>query len=392
MATEHIRIRLPKTKGGVTETENYNTQDVIDKYQVAPLQIIELKALMGDSADNIPGVPGIGEKTATNLIVQYGNIENAYAHVEEIKPNRAKNALQEHYDMAVMSKALATINTDCDYDYDWDKAKLGNIYTEEAYALIKRLEFRNMLSRFRVDAPANEKIEKIFQMVEDFGEADQVLTKAAAASRLAFAVHQEEGQVLALSLTLSEKETYVIPVEGFVTADWLLGRLGEAFAQVPEITTLKLKEALKCLSAHGVTIEKERQGAFLDAEIAAYLLNPLKDSYTCEELAKEYVSLTIPSRVELFGKDKLTKALEEKAEAFRIYGGYASYILYQSMPTLLAELHETGMEDLYREMELPLVFTLFGMEQEGIRVDAQALKTYGADLAVRIGRVGDKDL
>ena len=100
-----------------------------------------------------------------------------------------------------------------------------------------------------------------------------------------------------------------------------------------------------------MTIEKERQGAFLDAEIAAYLLNPLKDSYTCEELAKEYVSLTIPSRVELFGKEKLTKALEEKAEAFRIYGGYASYILYQSMPTLLAELHETGMEGLYREME-----------------------------------------
>lgn len=141
-----------------------------------------------------------------------------------------------------------------------DKAKLGNIYTEEAYALIKRLEFRNMLSRFRVDAPANEKIEKIFQMVEDFGEADQVLTKAAAVPRLPFAVHQEEGQVLSLSLTLSEKETYVIPVEGFVTADWLLGRLGEAFAHVPEITTLKLKEALKCLSAHGVTIEKERQG------------------------------------------------------------------------------------------------------------------------------------
>ena len=390
LATEHIRIRLPKTKGGVTETENYNTQDVIDKYQVAPLQIIELKALMGDSADNIPGVPGIGEKTATNLIVQYGNIENAYAHVEEIKPNRAKNALQEHYDMAVMSKALATINTDCNYDYDWDKAKLGNIYTEEAYALIKRLEFKNMLSRFRVDAPANEKIEKIFQMVEDFGEADQVLTKAAAVPRLAFAVHQEEGQVLALSLTLSEKETYVIPVEGFVTADWLLGRLGEAFAHVPEITTLKLKEALKCLSAHGVTIEKERQGAFLDAEIAAYLLNPLKDSYTCEELAKEYVSLTIPSRVEFFGKEKLTKALEEKAEAFRIYGGYASYILYQSMPTLLAELHETGMEDLYREMELPLVFTLFGMEQEGIRVDAQALKTYGDELAVRIGELETK--
>ena len=387
LATEHIRIRLPKTKGGVTETENYNTQDVIDRYQVTPLQIIELKALMGDSADNIPGVPGIGEKTATNLIIQYGNIENAYAHVEEIKPNRAKNALQEHYDMAVMSKALATINIDCDYDYDWDRAKLGNIYTREAYALIKRLEFKNMLSRFQVDAPANDKIEKTFRMIEDFGEADQVLNKAAAALRLAFAIHREGGEILALSLTLSEKETYVIPVAGFVTADWLLGRLGEIFAKVPEIATLKLKEELKCLAAHGVTVDNEQQGAFLDAEIAAYLLNPLKDSYAYEELAREYAGLTIPSYAELFGKDKLTKVLEEKTGAFRIYGGYASYVLYQSMPVLLAHLQETGMEDLYRTMEMPLVWTLFGMEQEGVRVDAQALKSYGDELAVRIGEL-----
>lgn len=387
LATEHIRIRLPKTKGGVTETENYNTQDVIDRYQVTPLQIIELKALMGDSADNIPGVPGIGEKTATNLIVQYGNIENAYAHVEEIKPNRAKNALQEHYDMAVMSKALATINIDCDYDYDWDMAKLGNIYTQEAYALIKRLEFKNMLSRFQVDAPANDKIEKTFRMIEDFGEADQVLNKAAAALRLAFAIHREGDEILSLSLTLSEKETYVIPVAGFVTADWLLGRLGEIFAKVPEIATLKLKEELKCLAAHGVNVDKEQQGAFLDAEIAAYLLNPLKDSYAYEELAREYAGLTIPSYAELFGKDKLTKVLEEKTGAFRIYGGYSSYVLYQSMPVLLAHLQETGMEDLYRTMEMPLVWTLFGMEQEGVRVDAQALKSYGDDLAVRIGEL-----
>lgn len=387
LATEHIRIRLPKTKGGVTETENYNTQDVIDRYQVTPLQIIELKALMGDSADNIPGVPGIGEKTATNLIVQYGNIENAYAHVEEIKPNRAKNALQEHYDMAVMSKALATINIDCDYDYDWDMAKLGNIYTQEAYALIKRLEFKNMLSRFQVDAPANDKIEKTFRMIEDFGEADQVLNKAAAALRLAFAIHREEDEILSLSLTLSEKETYVIPVAGFVTADWLLGRLGEIFAKVPEIATLKLKEELKCLAAHGVNVDKEQQGAFLDAEIAAYLLNPLKDSYAYEELAREYAGLTIPSYAELFGKDKLTKVLEEKTGAFRIYGGYSSYVLYQSMPVLLAHLQETGMEDLYRTMEMPLVWTLFGMEQEGVRVDAQALKSYGDELAVRIGEL-----
>lgn len=387
LATDHIRIRLPKTKGGVTETENYNTGDVIEKYQVTPVQIIELKALMGDSADNIPGVPGIGEKTATNLIVRYGSIENAYAHVDEIKPSRAQNALREHYDMAQMSKALATINIDCDYDYDWEKARLGNIYTEEAYQYMKRLEFKNMLSRFQLDAPANDEIEKNFRIVEDFGEADQVLTKAAGVSRLAFVIHREGEQVLALSLTLSEQESYSIPVQGFVTADWLLGRLEAVFAKVPELITLKLKEELKCLSAHGVTVEEKRQNAFLDAEIAAYLMNPLKDSYSYEELAKEYLGLTIPSRSELFGKEKLIKVLEEKTESFRIYGGYASYVLYQSMPVLEKSLRETGMEGLYREMELPLVWTLFGMEQEGIRVDAAALKAYGDELAVRIGEL-----
>ena len=103
LATDNVLIRMPKTKRGTTEIENYYAADVKEAYQVNPPQIIELKALMGDASDNIPGVPGIGEKTATNLIVAYGSIENAYAHVEEIKPNRAKEALRNHYDMAKMN-------------------------------------------------------------------------------------------------------------------------------------------------------------------------------------------------------------------------------------------------------------------------------------------------
>ena len=101
LATEHIQIRIPKTKRGGTEIEDYHAKEVQEKYQVTPLQIIELKALMGDSADNIPGLPGVGEKTATRLIVEYGTVENAYAHVDEIKPAKATNACLEHYDMAV---------------------------------------------------------------------------------------------------------------------------------------------------------------------------------------------------------------------------------------------------------------------------------------------------
>lgn len=391
LASEHIRIRLPKTKGGVTETENYHTQDVIDRYQVTPLQIIELKALMGDTADNIPGVPGIGEKTATNLIVQYGSIENAWDHLEEIKPNRAREALRAHYDMAQMSKKLATINIDCDYDFDWEAARLGNIYTQEAYEYLRRLEFKQMLTRFQTEAPGNAQLEQSFRWIEDLGEAENTLLRSQKAERIAFELIHEEGHLLALSLTLSEKETAVIPVQGFVTEAWLLGRLREALKSVPQLICRRLKEKLPFLledeaefSGDRPALSENWEKAFLDAEIAAYLLGPLKDSYTTEDLAREYLQLMIPTRAELFGKEKLAEAMEKKPESFRIYGGYASYVLYQAMPRLLAKLSQDGMDELYRDMELPLVFTLYRMEREGIRVDAEALKSYGDKLGGRI--------
>ena len=109
LATEHVKIRIPKTKQGRTEVEDYYSSDVRERYQVTPAEFIDLKALMGDTADNIPGVPSIGEKTATKIITEYHSIENAYAHADEVKPPRASKALKEHWDLAVLSKTLATI-------------------------------------------------------------------------------------------------------------------------------------------------------------------------------------------------------------------------------------------------------------------------------------------
>ena len=100
---------------------------------------------MGDSADNIPGIPGVGEKTATKMIVEFGTIENAYVHLEEIKPNKARESLREHYDLAELSKALATINTESPLEYVYEEARFGNLYTPEAYQLCKQLEFKNLL-------------------------------------------------------------------------------------------------------------------------------------------------------------------------------------------------------------------------------------------------------
>lgn len=121
LATEHVKIRIPKTKQGKTEIEDYYAKDVEERYQVTPKEFIDLKALMGDTADNIPGVPSIGEKTATKIITQYHSIEEAHEHVDELKPPRASRALSEHWDLAVLSKELATINVKADFPYDYPK-------------------------------------------------------------------------------------------------------------------------------------------------------------------------------------------------------------------------------------------------------------------------------
>ena len=129
LATDHILIRIPKTTKGQTVIENYHTQEVIDKYQLTPSQIIDLKALMGDSADNIPGIPGVGEKTATKILLAFGTVENAYEHVEEVKPNKARESLKNHYDLAELSKTLATIDTKSPVSFVFEDARVKDFYT-----------------------------------------------------------------------------------------------------------------------------------------------------------------------------------------------------------------------------------------------------------------------
>ena len=134
IADKHIKIRIPKTKMGKTEVEDYYPEDVQAAFQVTPLQFIDLKALMGDSSDNVPGVPKVGQKTATELMVQYGSMENIYAHVEEISKKSIRESLMANRELADLSKALVTIRTDSDVSIDYEASRAEGFYTEEEYA------------------------------------------------------------------------------------------------------------------------------------------------------------------------------------------------------------------------------------------------------------------
>ncbi len=166
IASKNIKIRIPKTKGSRTEIEDYYEEDVLARYQVTPAQFIELKALMGDTADNIPGVPKIGEKTATSLMTEYGSLQEIYAHVEEISKNSIRESLKQNKELAELSKVLATIKTDCGVALDYEKAKAEGYFTKEAYELFKKLEFKNMLGRFEKDSQSDrDGMKDVFKIV-----------------------------------------------------------------------------------------------------------------------------------------------------------------------------------------------------------------------------------
>ena len=379
LATDHICIRIPKTKRTGTEIEDYYAKDVLEKYQVTPLQFIEVKALMGDTSDNIPGLPGVGEKTATKLIVQYGSVENANAHVEEIKPAKAKNAFLEHYDLAVLSKKLATIDTDSPVNFSLEDARIENLYTEEAFALFKRLEFKNFLDRFDCEGP-DLKIEQNFSVVTDFGEAEHIFDEAEQAELLGFAILAEKKQVAGVALAWSEDEIRYIPVQGFLTEQYLCERLAGVLGKVKAAVTMHLKEQLAYLATERMS---EKRNIF-DAAIAMYLLNPLKDAYSYEDIAKEFLDLLVPSKTELLGK---TGYLNEDMQAVQKCGCYLAYTCFAAKKRLEEKLAELGMQKLFEEVEMPLVYTLYDMEQAGIRVEAEALKVYGEQLVGRISEL-----
>ena len=369
LATEHIKVRIPKTKQGKTEIEDYLAADVKERYGVTPTEFIDVKALMGDTSDNIPGVPGIGEKTATKIIQEYKTIENAYEHVEELKPPRASKNLKEFWEQAQMSKTLATIRLDAETEFDLNGARHGNPYTKEAHELFQKLQFKNLLGRFDVETSAND-VEAAFCEVTGKAAIEKIFKEAEKAGKVGVAFSRDEGNVLPLfahpsgigriALCYAEKKTVTIPCDMEMDFETLAGMISDLAGKVKVFSMCGLKEYLNYLP------QAKRENSF-DVIVAAYLLNPLKSDYDYEDVAREQLGLLIDEKAE-----ESTKAC------------YEAYTAYMAVEPLNRKMEEAGMTELFREIEMPLVFTLYEMEQAGIHVEGEALKVYGDQLGSRI--------
>lgn len=379
LASERIKIRIPKTKRTGTEIEDYYAKDVIEKYQVTPKEFIDLKGLMGDQSDNIPGVPGVGEKTATKLIMEYHSIENLYDHIDEMKQGKVTTSLIENRDQAFLSKELATICTDCDIDFAIEQATIDNLYNEDVYLWFKKLEFKNLLQRFQTEEVTHTTgIENAFKKIDSLDEAENIFENLKGKSEtVGLHLISENDAVLGLSVCNSEKNIYFIKCTDKITKDYLIHQVMELKKHGGTISVIGLKPQLMFLP---FTVSDR----IYDCAIAAYLLNPLTDTYHYDDIARDYFSMTLPSREDLLGKSSLAEALQQNEEAFLSYACYSAYVAYLGPNKLTELLKDAEMYALFEDIEMPLVYTLYDMEVRGIRVNKEELKAYSDRLAVGI--------
>ena len=364
LSDEHIKISLPKTAKGETHIYNYYPKDVEAEWGVSPKEFIDLKALMGDSSDNILGVPGMGEKTATWIIAKYHSIENALSHADDPEfkvPRKPKAAedLKTHFKLAKLSKELATICIDAPIAFRFEDAKLENYANAKSLALVKKWEFRSLIPRFSSE---NTEESPVFSLKPRKEVTDpylfQIVVKdAVKQGELGLILAEEEEKVLYLAL--SDERLYRVPLN---------------------IAEEKLPELFKACKIYTLDSKKEMhlheiftEGEVYDLAIAAYLLNPLKESYFYDDLARDYLSLILP------GKKELKNSREE--------GTYQALIALKAKDALFSKLKEEGQWELYEKIELPLARTLYSMEKAGIMVDKEELLSYGKVLKEKLSEL-----
>ncbi len=408
IADEHIKIRIPKTKGGgKTEVEDYYPADVVAKYQVNPKQFIELKALMGDTADNIPGVPKVGEKTATDLIVNFGSVSGVYEHIEEVTKPAIRKTLEENKELAELSLKLATIEINAEIPFDIKDGVIADFYNAEAYALFQKLELKSFLSRFAAGVVKQDrKIEQI--TVTTVKEATAHFNKAMKAKYMGLVLlPAEEGEAVAdfgqMSLFAPVAEESKLTGVAFAyNAEQIIwiaknDEISEAFIfeNLQKITESKNGPVISVYDSKNVypylltdamrkQVAKAISGRFFDILIGAYLLYPLKSDYTIEDIASEHLDRTMATFKQEFPKMTPAQAYNEKRDACISYYCDMAGVAYDAYEVLKAKLQETKMLTLFTETEMPLAVVLGEMEESGVIVKRDELKAYGDELQSKI--------
>ena len=374
---KNIKVRIPRTKMGKTETEDYTVEKIEEEYGLEPLDLIEVKGLMGDTSDNIPGVPGVGEKTALNLIKQYKSIDEVYNHIDEQK-GKLKEKLSENKDLAYLSRTLGTIDINAPIEKDLGAFQVEEWNKPEVLEIFKKLKFNRFIDRFALQENIGATSFSDLQINTEI-EHEKIVDKTKLAE-----LKQEiqENKVIYYYLT-EEKFIIYSPKTNKCFSVENVQDFKDIFEDKNILKcSYKQKEEFIILWNKGI----EAKNLMFDIAIAGYILNSNINKYTIEYLANEYINFDIAeylSNTEETGVEQITlfdNAEEPKEDKTYIYA-YAIYKLYN---VLTQKMEEAGSIDLFNKIEMPLTEVLASMQYEGIYIDKQELLDFGKELQEKI--------
>lgn len=357
------------TKKGITDIEEYTPKHIKEKYGLSSEQIIDMKGLMGDSSDNIPGVPGVGEKTAIKLLKEFHTVENLMESLDQVR-GKLKEKLEQHKDQAIMSKKLATIYREVPLTIQLDDIQYNGYHPEKLVAIFKELGFQSLLEKLEVaeETETKEMEEISFTFVKEISE--DILASESSFYVEIIDENYQKGEILGFSLA-NEKGLFFIPLETALASDlfksWLEDETKEKFVYDAKRTIVSLRKK-----------NFHVQGIVFDLLIASYILNPSEPISNIGELARKFHYDGVKTDEEFYGKGAKRIIPNEKDRAEHI--ARKALTISKLKDSIIEKLHENKQYELFKELELPLSFILADMEFEGIKLDINRLKQMGEEI------------
>jgi DNA polymerase-1 len=372
--------------------KRFGVEEVIERFGVSPEQVVEVMGLSGDAVDNIPGVPGIGEKTAIQLIKTYGSIENLLAHVEEIAQKKLKENLRTHGDLARLSRQLATIHTDVPVDSQLKNFSLSPPDLKSLKEIFKELEFNKLLKELFAEE-ASLSAGRDYRLITDRNELQTLIEELRKATIFSIdlettSLYPMWADFVGISLSHAPHQAFYIPLghRGAPTQQLPLSWALEQFKPVLEDKEVKkvgqnIKYEWIVLKQHGIHL----QGIEGDTMVASYLLNPTKHNHNLSEIAQEYLDRPVTDFKEVVGSGMKAVTFDqiELAKA-RDYSCEDADVTLQLSHLLFPKLKEEGFKDLFDRVEMPLVTVLAKMEMNGVKIDLGLLREYSKEIETQL--------
>ncbi|ARA98840.1 DNA polymerase I [Geobacillus thermodenitrificans] len=372
LASRHVTVDI--TKKGITDIEPYTPETVHEKYGLTPEQIVDLKGLMGDKSDNIPGVPGIGEKTAVKLLKQFGTVENVLASIDEVKGEKLKENLRQHRDLALLSKQLASICRDAPVELSLDDIVYEGQDREKVIALFKELGFQSFLEKMAAPAAEGEKpLEEMEFAIVDVITEEMLADKAA----LVVEVMEEnyhDAPIVGIALVNEHGRFFMRPETALADSQFLAWLADETKKK----SMFDAKRAVVALKWKGI----ELRGVAFDLLLAAYLLNPAQDAGDIAAVAKMKQYEAVRSDEAVYGKGAKRSLPDEQTLAEHLVRKAAA--IWALEQPFMDDLRNNEQDQLLTKLEQPLAAILAEMEFTGVNVDTKRLEQMGSELAEQL--------